>query len=324
MYTAADKNEVKWSDYDEIRTEMFNNPFVYYVSMICLNTFRKQNVFCKIIVEKLELPYPLIYDQQFNDSLFAQLNLHYLFQYERDIFKLFSFLQPQDSSKWILMLSFRILYTFFCFFKENLVGYSDMFNEHPCFKNMLERILGKHLILNYIEYDRSFAENNEIEIKLLEFDLNAYFEKESIIFNLENSQTPTEAALSHMMQPEIEETVTFGSKKLTITAAQSLNASDFPEKDVNMIEVNEENATLNSYSKTYQTFAERNKVTNQTDNVILSSEVMRMNTEEINHSRNNIIYKSDSKDILKLDLELFFEKIFQANLEIQAKKYPIF
>ncbi|TBU04032.1 hypothetical protein CWI37_0193p0020 [Hamiltosporidium tvaerminnensis] len=222
------------------------------------------------------------------------------------------------------MLSFRILYTFFCFFKEYLVGYSDMFNEHPCFKNMLERILGKHLILNYIEYDRSFAENNEIEIKLLEFDLNAYFEKESIIFNLENSQTPTEAALSHMMQPEIEETVTFGSKKLTITAAQSLNASDFPEKDVNMIEVNEENATLNSYSKTYQTFAERNKVTNQTDNVILSSEVMRMNTEEINHSRNNIIYKSDSKDILKLDLELFFEKIFQANLEIQAKNTQFF
>ncbi|TBU12492.1 hypothetical protein CWI38_0736p0030 [Hamiltosporidium tvaerminnensis] len=125
-----------------------------------------------------------------------------------------------------------------------------------------EGILGNHLILNYTEFDRSFAENSEIEIKLLGFDLNAYFEKEGIIFNLENSQTPTEAALSHMMQPGFEKTET--------------------------------------------------------------SEVMRMNTEEINHSRNNIIYKSDSKDILKLDLELFFEKIFQANLEIQAKKYPIF
>ncbi|TBU12490.1 hypothetical protein CWI38_0736p0010 [Hamiltosporidium tvaerminnensis] len=269
IYTAAvNKEKTKRLYYDEIRSEMLNDPFVYYISMTCFCTLRKHNFLCKIIEEKLDLPYPPIYDQNLNDSFFAHYNLQHLFEYEKDIMKLFIFLRDEESK----------------------------FNEHPCLQNMLKRYVQKNMTIDMKEYDKSFSERRNMEMKILKFDLEAYFEKENAVLASENDQDKTKinfldkkCSISEDKKThETENSTTFGSPLdgILICSKEQFDRQDF----------NKENLHPNSDSKSYQPSVEINIAADQRDVQSLNPRAIDVETDGIQPDILNRIYKSDTKD----------------------------
>ncbi|TBU20007.1 hypothetical protein CWI38_0154p0030 [Hamiltosporidium tvaerminnensis] len=306
IYTAAvNKEKTKRLYNDKIRSEMLNDP--------------KHNFLCKIIEEKLDLPYPPIYDQNLNDSFFAHYNLQHLFEYEKDIMKLFIFLRDEESVKWILMFEIRILYTFFSFFKQYLQNYSEKFNEHPCLQNMLKRYVQKNMTIDMKEYDKSFSERRNMEMKILKFDLEAYFEKENAVLASENDQDKTKinfldkkCSISEDKKThETENSATFGSPldSILICSKEQFDRQDF----------NKENLHANSDSKSYQPSVEINIAADQRDVQILNPGAIDVETDGIQPDILNRIYKSDTKDGLRLYMENIFKNLFLSNSPISSE-----
>ncbi|TBU09190.1 putative pyrimidine 5'-nucleotidase [Hamiltosporidium magnivora] len=310
IFLAADKNGVKILSYDEIRNEMYNNPLVYCVSIMCLNTFRKQNLLSKIIEEDLELPYPTIYDEKMSDTVFNKYNIKYLLRYEKDILKLFKFLKPKEATVWFVMFRSRLLNIIFCFFKDYLKDYSDKFNNHPFFRNMLKRQVSKNLDLNLANFDKFLEEKREIEIKMLQFDLNAYFERENVNYYLDKSLIGSENDINKVADLEVD-TENFD---LTENPTNSGNKS---VKDIHLLagKKTENSKPKAQYpspisdSKAISDSKEINKVEYKSDVRIAKSIVASDNLPKIQSEKYKGTYKKDTKDRLKLYLQIFFENL---------------
>ncbi|TBU11115.1 putative pyrimidine 5'-nucleotidase [Hamiltosporidium tvaerminnensis] len=313
MYTAANNNEIEWENFHSIRREMVTNPFIYYVSVLCLHTFKKQVLIGKITEEELKLPYPAIYDIELNDAFFKMCDLINLLKSEKEILRLFVYLKTMEPFIWMFMHRLRILYTVFCFFREYLFEYSKKFNENLFFQKMFKRFVEQDLILNLVNYEGLFLEKRNLEIKMLEFDLNAYFEKESVFLNMKNGQVISEIGLYYELYGRIEQKETCNSDDLTSFAKPIYDTSSSLEnKDITYTESNLEKNLSSSDSKIDQTPIKLNKKTDQNDLRLLK-------LSEIQSLYCNKIYKSDTKDVLKLDLEIFFQNLFCSKSHIELK-----
>ncbi|TBU09155.1 hypothetical protein CWI36_0053p0010 [Hamiltosporidium magnivora] len=146
------------------------------------------------------------------------------------------------------------------------------------------------------EYDKSFSERRNMEMKILKFDLEAYFEKENAVLASENDQDKTKinfldkkCSISEDKKThETENSTTFGSPLdgILICSKEQFDRQDF----------NKENLHPNSDSKSYQPSVEINIAADQRDVQSLNPRAIDVETDGIQPDILNRIYKSDTKD----------------------------
>ncbi|KAK1349938.1 putative suppressor of disruption of TFIIS [Hamiltosporidium tvaerminnensis] len=144
--------------FDEIRFEMLQDPFIFYIYTYYYDCIRIM-VYKKMIDDLFKsFPISEINEVECDLNFFKE---HYLTDpigSDITLYKFFKYFKPKTWEIWSEMFKYRVIYVIFDFFRDYLSEYSVLFNEHPLFRaktmsfmenSYLKKLEGKGYIKSY-------------------------------------------------------------------------------------------------------------------------------------------------------------------------------